>query len=315
MEIFIGSSREHLNTVRIVEAWLKDAGHDPLAWDETGLFAPGEYTFDELAIICQRVDAAVLIFGEDDQVWYRGDNGRQPRDNVLIEYGLFAGALGRRKAIVCRVGNPRVPQDLSGLTVIDASPQATRRAKAAMVQWARKLRVGDEDRPSLKVHDWRRTKLVGRWEGAFHEPDYPGGALSFEAEMDFESVKGPLLGRARLRTRLRGGHRGGPRSVDMSFDLIGAFRHSNFLKLEYQSRDAGVVQFGTMILTLNAEGSQLSGKFVGYGSVSEAIVSGVGVLTKKAPVGRRSQRAKPKRENGARSRSGGVRRKGSRADA
>ena len=46
MEIFIGSSREHIEVVYLVKGWLKAAGHSPLAWDQSGLFAPGHYTLE-----------------------------------------------------------------------------------------------------------------------------------------------------------------------------------------------------------------------------------------------------------------------------
>ena len=67
------------------------------------------------------VDAAVLIFSEDDQVWYRGDLGSQPRDNVLIEYGLFLGRLGQPRVIFCVRGKPRIAQDLQGITFCNLS--------------------------------------------------------------------------------------------------------------------------------------------------------------------------------------------------
>ena len=281
MEIFIGSSREHLDVVRLLEGWLKTEGHRPLAWDQPGLFPPGHYTFDVLTKICRKVDAAVLVFGEDDRVWYRGDNGTQPRDNVLIEYGLFAGVLGRRKAIVCKVGKPRVAVDLAGLTVISAGAKVARRAKTEIVQWARKLRSKDE--LEIEPADSRQPKLVGRWSGTFEQPDYPGGPLSVAARVEFDRGSGALKGNARVKATLLATHRSGPRDVIITFDLSGGFQHSDLIKLEYRSADPGIVQFGSMMLELNPEGTRLDGRFVGYGSISESIISGIVALTKIVP--------------------------------
>ncbi|MGV3618421.1 MAG: TIR domain-containing protein [Fimbriimonas sp.] len=94
VKIFIASSRESIPLVREIEVWLAEQGHEPVPWDKPGLFMPSEQTFKILTELSRNVEAAVFIFGEDDRVWYRGDTVPQPRDNVLIEYGLFAGQLG-----------------------------------------------------------------------------------------------------------------------------------------------------------------------------------------------------------------------------
>ncbi len=129
MKIFIGSSRESLPLVHEIAVWLEERDHEPIPWDQPGLFMPGEQTFTTLIQISRTVEAAVLVFGEDDKVWYRGGTAPQPRDNVLIEYGLLGGMLGPQKAIVCRTGDPKNPVDLAGLTYIDLSPLKRARGK------------------------------------------------------------------------------------------------------------------------------------------------------------------------------------------
>jgi predicted nucleotide-binding protein len=100
LRIFIASSRESLDLVHEIEVWLEEQGHESVPWDKPGLFMPGEQTFKTLMEISRNVDAAVFVFSADDKVWYRGDTVPQPRDNILIEYGLFGGALGPSKAII-----------------------------------------------------------------------------------------------------------------------------------------------------------------------------------------------------------------------
>lgn len=240
----------------------------------------GDYTFDALSRICRRVDAAVFVFGEDDRVWYRGDKGAQPRDNVLIEFGLLVGVLGRHRAIVCRVGKPRLAVDLAGLTVVDGSRNVSKRAKLEVVRWAKNLSANDDLDGLGEPKIGRQAKLIGRWEGNFEQPEYPGGALALEARVEFARSVGHIKGRAQVRTRLSKRHRGGPREVTVNLALSGRLPHSDFLKLEYQSVDPGVNQFGSMMLELNAEGTRLNGRFVGYGSISEAIISGTVALKK-----------------------------------
>src|SRR5882672_1296231 len=105
-------------------------GHEPLPWDQPGVFLPGTYTFNGLIEVSRNVDAAVFIFAEDDKVWYRNGEAQQPRDNVLVEYGLFAGMLGLERALICRKGTAKTPTDLAGLVHIDITKSRMEAARA-----------------------------------------------------------------------------------------------------------------------------------------------------------------------------------------
>ncbi|MGH3722161.1 MAG: nucleotide-binding protein [Pseudonocardiaceae bacterium] len=151
MKIFIGSSRESLELAKDIALWLEERDHEAIIWDQPGLFLPGEQTMRILIDISRRVDAAVLVFGPDDRGWYRGDTVLQPRDNVLIEYGLFAGALGPQKAIVCSYGDTKHPVDLAGLTYIDLSLTRRDRGKLDLSIWARRLTTSPIDPAVLRL--------------------------------------------------------------------------------------------------------------------------------------------------------------------
>jgi len=93
-------------------------GHTPVPWDMPGTFPPGEFTLETLHRLASAMAGAIFIFAEDDRIWYRGDSSPQPRDNVLLEYGIFSGILGRRRAIICCCGHPKKPTDLNGLNYL-----------------------------------------------------------------------------------------------------------------------------------------------------------------------------------------------------
>lgn len=139
MDIFIGSSREASEILDWVSETLERQGHKPIRWDNPGLFPPGRSTFDRLIEISKSVQGAVFIFAEDDRVWYRGDGVHQPRDNVLIEYGLFAGRLGAGKSIVAVHKKPKQPADLLGITYVDVSESRQERARVELRIWANNL--------------------------------------------------------------------------------------------------------------------------------------------------------------------------------
>ena len=139
MKVFIGSSQEAKKVLHWVATQIEEFGHEPLPWTKPGLFPPGTYTLARLIEIIQDCGAAIFIFAEDDRVWYREDRLPQTRDNVLIEYGLFTGALGLKKAIICQHGRPKTPVDTMGLTYIDVSDGKSNRARAELEKWVETL--------------------------------------------------------------------------------------------------------------------------------------------------------------------------------
>lgn len=141
MKIFIGSSSEAAKRDAITNLayWLESLGHTPVRWDDPGVFLPGQDIFARLIEIAREVDAAVLIFSEDDQVWYRNAQVTQPRDNVLLEYGLFAGVTGPSRVIVGREGSPKNPADLAGLVHLDLSPERQAFARAQLHRWLQSI--------------------------------------------------------------------------------------------------------------------------------------------------------------------------------
>jgi hypothetical protein len=138
VNIFLGSSKESTGDMRRVAQWIESTNNVALRWDNPSLFPAGQYILPTLVELSRTLDGAILIFGEDDQVWYRNDSQRQPRDNVLLEYGLFMAALGQQNTIVCVKGNPKIPSDLQGLIHADLSKPA--RAEEQISRWIRDLK-------------------------------------------------------------------------------------------------------------------------------------------------------------------------------
>lgn len=133
----MGSSRERLDDLKRIGEWVAQAGHEPCPWNKPGLFAIGHFTFESLNEIKDKVDASIFIFSDDDKVWYRRDLTPIPRDNVLIEYGLFAGVLEPSRVAICRSGRIRIASDLLGVTCVDLGK--ARRAKTELDHWFRRI--------------------------------------------------------------------------------------------------------------------------------------------------------------------------------
>jgi hypothetical protein len=116
-QLFIGSTLEGRGVARAIQANLDDVC-EGVVWDQ-GAFQLTLGTLEGLESIAARVDFAVLVLTRTDFVESRPAAEHTPRDNVLIELGLFVGRLGRERTFI--VGDEevfrRVPSDLAGITI------------------------------------------------------------------------------------------------------------------------------------------------------------------------------------------------------
>ncbi len=127
MEIFIGSSSEAVEYMERIALMVEELKHTPLMWNASGkdIFRPNTNTIDAIIDISKRVSAAIFVFNADDKVWNQrsaldlANSTDAVRDNVLFEYGLFMGALGKTKVCFVCKGKPRLASDLKGITYID----------------------------------------------------------------------------------------------------------------------------------------------------------------------------------------------------
>jgi hypothetical protein len=144
MKIFIGSSTEQSEIMKRVSAWLHESDHVALRWDK--VIQPGQGTLiEQLIRISHEVDGAIFIFAEDDRVKVRGKGKRQPRDNVVFEYGLFLGTLGVESVLLVRVGKPKIADDLKEVLLIDLPKPGVKgessegSARERIETWAKRL--------------------------------------------------------------------------------------------------------------------------------------------------------------------------------
>lgn len=129
-EVFIGSSSEGRATARALQAELA-ADCELAVWDQ-GVFEIGGYTLDSLIAQAHRSDFAVLVATPDDTRESRGETAAIPRDNVILEFGLFAGVLGRERTYVLATTGVLLPTDTLGLTRLTYHEQKNARGAVAV---------------------------------------------------------------------------------------------------------------------------------------------------------------------------------------
>jgi len=162
MRVFIGSSTDSLALVQMIGAWIERAGHQPVPWNGPDLFIAGDFVLERLVKISRTIDAAILVFAESDRVGGPGERTTQPRDNVLIEYGLFIGALGKENTIVCVDGNPKLPTDLGGVVTVDISAPAREQAENKVRNWLARVRPPPrQDTLRVELQILQRMRRLG----------------------------------------------------------------------------------------------------------------------------------------------------------
>lgn len=121
MQVFVGSSKENLETARQVTTQLNTAGSlEAHIWSED-VFADSETYIASLENALDWADFAVLILSGDDPGQVREKQVILPRDNVIFELGLFVGRFGRDRCrfFVAGGSDTKLASDLSGVKAVE----------------------------------------------------------------------------------------------------------------------------------------------------------------------------------------------------
>jgi hypothetical protein len=146
--VFIGSSTEGKDYAQAVATVLERLEYNVRLWWSPKTFRLGDTFIESLISASEEVDAAVFVATPDDRRTMRGREDYVSRDNVLFEYGLFSGKLGRSRTALAIVGNAVRPTDLQGVNCISLP----KKEKLTWTRYQEKLL-----RP--KLHEWLRNEF------------------------------------------------------------------------------------------------------------------------------------------------------------
>src|SRR5262249_42020087 len=112
--IFIASAAESKPVAVAIAQELAKNGYTPLRWWNE--FPAGSLTIERLLEIAKTVDGAVFICSALDKIWYRANVTAVPRDNVIVEYGIFLASLGLKRALLLKDDAAKLPSDLLAIS-------------------------------------------------------------------------------------------------------------------------------------------------------------------------------------------------------
>jgi len=123
--IYIGSSSEAEKIDRHVRSIIENLGGEAISWRD--ISKPGDNMVDVLIDLASSIDGALLIATPDDPTVYRSMDRMSPRDNIILELGIFISQLGKHRTGIVHVVSPSqssasLPSNLHGLTTIKYFP-------------------------------------------------------------------------------------------------------------------------------------------------------------------------------------------------
>lgn len=125
-KLFIISSVESLPVAESILCNLEHVEVEVQLWSDTNRFDAGSNVLNVLEEHVKKSDFSLAIFSDDDDVISRGDSLKAPRDNVVLELGMFLGRLGKERAfyVLPKNINVKVPTDFNGITPLKYSRNA-----------------------------------------------------------------------------------------------------------------------------------------------------------------------------------------------
>lgn len=198
--LFIASSAEGLPVAEAVNIKLENVARVK-QWDNA--FDLSSVTIDALVARAKDSDFAVFVFHKDDEATIRGESYSIVRDNVILELGLFIGALGRPNCFVLVPKSVddkfRLPSDLSGVTVttyddahedpVDAVAASCAKVKRAMKKLAMKRGESKTDESARELSAAQSELFMLRHEVQREKEGY--GSLLSCINGHFHSVAKP----------------------------------------------------------------------------------------------------------------------------
>jgi hypothetical protein len=149
--MFVASSSKSRKLAHGIQANL-DADTDVTCWDQ-GFFLPGTITLDALLTQAIEYDFGAFVFSPDDLVEMNSVLSSAVRDNVLFEFGLFAGKLGHERIFMLMPDASEtplhLPTDLAGFTGVTYREERLRQGdavQAVLGAACQKIRTAIDDR-------------------------------------------------------------------------------------------------------------------------------------------------------------------------
>ncbi|MDQ6949114.1 MAG: nucleotide-binding protein [Actinomycetota bacterium] len=198
--MFIGSSTESAQVAKALASHFKDSLCEPSLWQNA--FALGKHNMENLRQAVDDHQFAAFVFTPDDEVISRGSSAPAPRDNVILEMGLFSYRYGTERSFAVLPEDERVkiPSDLLGITFATYMPpgddgrQDHNRWKNALTDAAEQIRGAMTSASKSESLAQNSSSPLGNLTANYSGRDVPADVLASQLKADAQRHR--LIGAA-----------------------------------------------------------------------------------------------------------------------
>lgn len=134
-----------------VKSYFKN-DYDCFLWTDE-IFKYNDNFLETLMKEASLFDYGFMIFTKDDYTRSRQQEFKSPRDNVVFEFGLFLGRLGKDNAFVIMDKDVKLPTDLLGTSIVEFKSKKTRRI---LLNWSKNKCEIDKKSLTCKLESLKR---------------------------------------------------------------------------------------------------------------------------------------------------------------
>ena len=132
--VLLEAIKKHYPEIEINEWW--------------NIFDIGSATLETVLNKLREFDAGIFILGKDDYVCNCDRNGVSdkscsgyfiPRDNVLVEAGIFLGIKEKDNICLCTIDDVKIPSDIRDITTLKYDESSPSSMKRELKKWIEKI--------------------------------------------------------------------------------------------------------------------------------------------------------------------------------
>jgi hypothetical protein len=246
-QMFIGSSVEGLEIANAIQLNLQHHA-DSTIWTQ-GVFGLSEGTLNDLLKQASKSDFAAFVLSADDVTRLRGKEHTTARDNVVLELGLFAGALGAKRVFFVMPDDKdfHLPTDLHGITPAKYKPGSHGGNVSASLGGAASQIISAIH--ALTNPGAGFTNLNGNWTGEWH-----CNRASYPPVNTFDATITHIGSTVRASFVSNGEH----------YSVKGTIHRGNLITGIWGDPEGGAAYFGPFQLIISPNGKRLSGRWSGF---------------------------------------------------
>jgi predicted nucleotide-binding protein len=246
-KIFIASSRERIDWAHAMQGRL-DREAEVTVWDQS-VVRPSRFVIESLVEQMERTDFGIFIFAPDDLAEIQGHRYLVARDNVVLEFGMHIGRIGRQRCFMLlpRGNDVKLPSDIDGMIPIYYDDSRTDGNIEAAVSPAcrsllREIKAHGDVADSRFISTWmpenqafrptrQSSTLAGLWLSRFDFNALRDGKKIYGYQFDIERLD--AIGRTNLVGRNIAHTSSMPHSYghELSFAICGSFLLGSWFNL------------------------------------------------------------------------------------